>query len=503
MRAAVANSLLFASCLPGAIRWRLATRNVARAQERVLREILRKNAGSAFGREHGFSAVRSVCDYQERVPVRGYAEFEPYIERAAGGEASVLTAEPVQRFALSSGSTSASKRIPYTASLLRGFRRGLSPWIAGLFLQYPSLLSGNAYWQVTPAGVAAGTTTGGIPIGFGEDSEYFGKWSGALVRATLAVPEQVARIADVDEFRHETLRHLRDCRNLRFISVWNPSFLTLLLAERLGPAKLEATWPDLRVISCWTDASACEAAARLRLLFPHAEIQPKGLIATEGLMTFPWRAAGNALAIRSHFFEFLEGETPRLAHQLEPGRTYSIVLTTSGGMYRYRIGDLVEMTGHIGQCPLLRFVGKEDGVVDLVGEKLNNLHVQRAAEMVFAAYGLHPRFWMVAPERDEPPHYSLYVQSDSPAQDDLAAALDAALGENFHYGYARRLGQLAPLRLFPIDTESDPEAAYLRARASNGQRIGGIKRPYLERDGGWSSVFASSRAWSCGPSVRQ
>jgi hypothetical protein len=210
------------------------------------------------------------------------------------------------------------------------------------------------------------------------------------------------------------------------------------------------------------------------------------------MMSLPWRAAGSALAIRSHFFEFLEVGTdnPRLAHELETARTYSIILTTSGGLYRYRIGDLVEVTGWIAQCPLLRFCGRESDVSDMTGEKLNGVHVVRAAEEVFARYGFLPEFWMVAPERGDPaPWYTLYAQSKSAVPDGLVSALDAALGENFHYAYARRLGQLAPLKLFPIDPASAPETDYIREQAASGRRLGGIKRPPFDRTTGWSEVF--------------
>jgi GH3 auxin-responsive promoter len=513
------------------MQWRMAARRVGSVQARILRRTLHENAATSFGREHGFSGIRTVGDYQEHVPVRGSAELEPYIARAAAGERRVLTAGAIRWLALSSGSSASTKLIPYTSPLLGDFRRGITPWLAGLYLEHPSLLFGKSYWQVSPVGTPGGVSSGGIRIGFGEDSEYFGRYRGALVRATLAVPEHVAGIADMDVFRFETLRHLLACRNLRFISVWNPSFLTLLLAEvrSLAPALIqrigadglvgraaelqgifdeykgaefnhcgssrtlgEAIWRKLRVISCWSDAGACEAALRLQAAFPSAIIQPKGLIATEGMMSVPWRADGAALALRSHFFEFLEAgsDNPKLAHELETGRIYSIIMTTSGGLYRYRIGDLVEVTGWIAQCPLLRFRGKESDVSDMAGEKLNGVHVTRAAEQVFARFGLLPDFWMVAPERgDSAPWYTLYIQSKSLAPDGLVSALEAALGENFHYAYARRLGQLAPLKLFPIDPASAPETDYLKAQAANGRRLGGIKRSHFDRTTGWSEVF--------------
>jgi hypothetical protein len=518
--------------LSDALQWRLASLRVAGTQASILNRILRENSNTVFGRKHGFSNIRTVSGYQEHVPLLGYSELEPLIDRVAAGERDVLTVDAVQSFALSSGSSAATKLIPYTPSLLRDIRRGISPWLAGLYLEHPSLLLGKSYWQVSPAGTPGRVSSGGIRIGFGEDSEYFGRFRGGLVRATLAVPEQVSGITDMDAFRFHTLRHLLTCGNLRFISVWNPSFLTLLLAElpTLAPALIdriradgherraaelheildtykgveftqsggrnrtlgESIWRRLRVISCWCDAGAREAASHLQAAFPSAIIQPKGLIATEGIMSLPWRARGAALALRSHFFEFLEtaGDNPKLAHELQAGRTYSIVLTTSGGLYRYRIGDQVEVTGWIGQCPLLRFRGKESGVSDMVGEKLNSAHVVQAVEQVLARLQFVPEFWMVAPEsRGQTQSYTLYLQSKSAAPHGLAAALDAALGENFHYAYARRLGQLAPLSLFPIDPASAPEADYLKAQQANGRRLGGIKRPLFDQTTGWSDIF--------------
>jgi hypothetical protein len=53
--------------------------------------------------------------------------FEPYIERTAAGESRVLTADAVESFALSSGSSASTKLIPYTPSLLGDFRRGITP----------------------------------------------------------------------------------------------------------------------------------------------------------------------------------------------------------------------------------------------------------------------------------------------------------------------------------------------------------------------------------------
>src|SRR5208282_5190930 len=98
-------------------------------------------------------------------------------------------------------------------------------------------------------------------------------------------------------------------------------------------------------------------APELAAMFPRATIQPKGLIATEGFVSLPlWGRDGAALAIRSHFFEFLDAvEKSRLAHELSVGEEYSIVLTTGGALWRYRLHDRVKVMGFERECPLLKF----------------------------------------------------------------------------------------------------------------------------------------------------
>src|SRR5205085_4734172 len=120
---------------------------------------------------------------------------------------------------------------------------------------------------------------------------------------------------------------------------------------------LRRIWPRLALISCWADAAAGQFLAELRQLFPEVEIQPKGLLATEGFVSFPLTdKPGAALALRCHFFEFEElGGRCRLAHELDRGGRYRVVVTTAGGLYRYQLGDEVEVVGFLHQCPLIRF----------------------------------------------------------------------------------------------------------------------------------------------------
>jgi hypothetical protein len=531
MICSLASSLWLAGCIPEHARFRRAVSRVEKEQQAVLLRIVSENSASDFGKTHGFSSIHSVADYQRRVPLRNFDQIGPWVDRAAAGEPNVLTHEAVRLFEPTGGSSGATKLIPYTRSLQREFQRGIHAWIADLFLGDPGLLAGQAYWSVSPVCETRTRTPGGIAVGFDDDTSYVGGWQKRLVNAVMAVPRSV-RLAsdplasDIDAFRYATLFFLVRSGNLRLISIWSPSFLSLLTerltewgerivydlahgtlcradgrrsrevhaALRLGsPQETHAQlWPHLRLISCWGDANAQAPSTSLAALFPHARVQRKGLIATEAFVSFPLVAHDHAaLSVRSHFFEFLPdgSDRPLLAHQLERGGIYNLVVTTGGGLYRYLLGDQIQVIGHIQECPLLRFVGRQDSVSDWFGEKLNDAHVSRVFEKTFERLRISPAFAMLACDTVPPPGYVLYLDAD--VNDELLAraaeATDTGLRENFHYDYARRLGQLECVRAIRV---LDGAKTFSNDAARNGQRLGDIKVPALDRRSARSGAFS-------------
>ncbi len=66
-------------------------------------------------------------------------------------------------------------------------------------------------------------------------------------------------------------------------------------------------WPYLTLISCWTSAYAKTYVSDIMQYFPGVDIQGKGLLATEGIISFPLVGKnGYVLSAQSHFFEFIE-----------------------------------------------------------------------------------------------------------------------------------------------------------------------------------------------------
>ena len=529
------------AALPRVLAFRRALRRPRRAQEAVLARILAGNASCDYGRRHGFAGVRSLREYQDRVPVVRYEDLAGDVAAHAYGRPGVLTSEPVVAFEKTTGSTAASKHVPYTASLLRELQSAVLPWMADLYRRRPALLLGGAYWSVSPLAAGAERTPGGVPVGFEDDLQYFGALGPALARVMLA-PPGLARIADVETCRYATLRFLLESEALRLISVWHPSFLVLLEdaldahAERLiedvrqgtlrpptpllpevhqalerrlrprperaarlrwcwgrdGKLTAEAAWPHLQVVSCWADAAAAPYAAELARRHPGALLQPKGLLATEGVVSVPWGTGpGSVLAVTSHVLEFVDeeapGERPRLADELEDGRRYSVLITNGGGLYRYALGDVVRVVGREEATPRVEFVGRGRQVSDLFGEKLHESRVREVVEAALHEAALAPSFALVAPEAGAPPAYALFLEcADLPegALSRVVHRVERELLEGHHYAYCRRLGQLGPLRGFRV--RAGGARAYFERLVAAGQRAGTVKPALLSAETGWS-----------------
>jgi len=525
----VANVVWGLASLTAWRRYRRAVGDPATAQEQLLRRYLRDNANTVAGRLYGFSSIRTIDEYQSRVPISTFDAIAPLVERISRGDQRVLTNQPVHRLVPSSGSTAAVKLIPYTTALQREFSEAVDAWIADLYLQMPALVCGPAYWCITPATSSDRPFVderSRVPVGFDDDGAHLGGARAALARAVMAVPATVRLSHDLQSFRRATLVHLLRASDLRLISVWHPSYLSMLFdtliqdwptlvddvaigdAARarqltaLEPDQISDIWPRLRVISCWGDGPARPHAADLGARTRGIAMQSKGLLATEGVVTFPF-AGRSPVAITSHFFEFLTAEgRPVLVHQLERGVEYTVVLTTGGGLYRYHLADRVIVNGTVGRTPSLEFVGKDDRVSDRFGEKLSDGFVARVLDTLFTSTP-RPRFAMLAPE--ELPggvSYTLFVDAGSPEggrhepnppkgerddQTEMESRLEALLRANPHYAWCADIGQLRPARVVRVGAGAD--RAYVDFCVAQGQKLGDIKPVSLHPRAGWAGVL--------------
>ncbi len=396
-------------------------------------------------------------------------DLEPWSARIAGGEVGVLTSESVEMLEPTSGGRGARKLIPYTARLRREFAEAIAVWMVDLHRRRPSLLGTQSYWSVSRAVRRDERTAGGLPIGFQSDAAYFDPVSQWAIGKMMAVDGSVATLDSLEAWRHETLRQLVCCADLGLISVWSPSFLSQLLAgldasapellrtlpsgpqRRLAAAwdgttvSAAALWPRLRLVSAWGDGFAERLLPALQARLGGVEVQRKGVLATEGVVSIPvGNGPGHALAVTSHLLELRDVDSGRVCWPQEArmdGR-YQALLTTGGGLLRYAMPDVLKVVGWYGAIPRVRLTGRLDRGSDLVGEKLTAPFVQQVLASLWAS---SPGFAMLLP-REEVLGYTLVTSE--PIQ---AGRVEQGLQRAYHYKYARDLGQLEPVQVLLRD----------------------------------------------------
>jgi|WetSurMetagenome_2_1015567.scaffolds.fasta_scaffold00706_8 hypothetical protein len=535
--------LNIAGMLWGAIEWlrfSCGMGAVRSAQLSVLRALMRESADTEWGRAHDFHSITSYEQFR-KLPVTEYDDYETFVQRIKAGEQNLTSRGSTSQLLPTSGTTRGSKLIPFTPGLRAEFNRALKVWLVNSFLRSWRAAAGKQYWSLSPVTRFPDPRPGAVPIGFADDGDYFGTFQKRLLANGFVLPQELNEIEDGGTHDYLTLLFLLKERNLSFIFVWSPTFLIAKL-EKIQPfeqallndirggtiagfcsmaprvrAKLERicrpdpkrydelskirfadrsqwrlTWPRLRLISCWSDAASGEFYRELKDLFPAVRFEEKGLVATEAVVTIPWRRGNmRPVAYRSHFFEFKEAETGRVLPlwEIVPGHAYTVIVSTGGGLYRYALHDVVEVTGYIGSLPCLKFLGRGNAVVDVAGEKIQETMVRE----FFENQKTPPfDFAFVAPTKvDNRLAYTLFVERRDGCELDSAAlcgAFDACFNENYHYRHARRTGQLDVPRVFIVERGTGL-ASFLSREEHGGKRAGDIKFRYL--DGGlyWPSVF--------------
>lgn len=483
MLGALAAPLVRAYCAPRARRFLAALDDPAAAQRATLARIVGACAATGYGRSIGLAPEDDLDRFRSRVPIVGFGEVGPWIDAQRAGETAAIAPGRVRVYEPTSGSSGATKRVPYNDAMLGAFRGLFAVWTHDLLAHILRPRSGRTFMSVSP------------PIdgreGFTDDREYLGGPLRALVGRFIVAPP---RLPDPEGFRDALACALAVAADLEIVSVWNPGYLLVLLEhfeaqrERLlprlprerraplerDPVPWDAVWPRLQLVSCWTAAGSAAPAHALAQRLPQARMQGKGLLATEAPVTVPLVAAGGCVPLVDEVFLELIGADGRARLLVEgrEGDAYEIVITQPGGLLRYRLGDRVIVSGRHRGTPIIEFAGRADAVSDLAGEKLGEAF---AAE-VLARETRAGAFAMLVPVASAAgrPRYALLTDDASP---DLARRVDAGLMHAFRYREARWLGQLDAAEAI---ARADMRRTVLDARTAQGMKAGDVKEAALE-----------------------
>lgn len=476
-------------------------RKLGASQEALLMRMVTDSSDTAFGRAHGFGAIRTRADFQKQVPIGTWDDFSPYIDRIVAGEAGVLTNEgPPMMFNKTSGTTSKPKLIPVGARTTYGNGLTQKLWAFHAIQTHPNFLDGKAIPLVNKA--VEGYTDLKVP--YGSVSGMMFKNAHAVGKKRYAYPYEVVEISDYLARRYALMR-LAVLENVTFIPGSNPSSLIKMfeaademkaallrdihdgtltsevditpeiraaLAPRLKPAPERARelerlsaggklrprdyWPKLKLIGCWKGGTVGQFTSQLQDWCAEGLVlRDTGYMSSEAHVSIPIsdRGSEGLLTVHTNVFEFVPedewgqpGARALFADELEVGGTYQILLTTPSGLYRYAINDVIEVVDMFGGAPLIRFLRKGRDVVNIHGEKVSANQVITSMAAAATAIGARITHFMFVPDAANS-RYCLHVEfeGEAPNRGQLGRTFDAELGAlNYLYKGAQHNGLLKP-----------------------------------------------------------
>ena len=377
------------------------------AQATVLRYLLGRARGTAWGRRYGYAPGLSAHDFARRVPVSTYEQLYPEIEKVLRGQPNVLWPGPAPQWqARSSGTTNArSKYLPLTREALHDnhYRAGRDMLALATHL-YPAhrLLHGKTLslgGSLGPSPFAPAALTGDVS---------------ALVMNSLPGWAQTLRtpplpLALLDEWEEKIERiaaHVlrQDVRVLAGVPTWMLVLLRRVLALA-GAADLRQVWPRLGLF-----LHGAVAFGPYRALFD--ELMPGGQLryleiynASEGYFALQDEpGSADLLLLLEHgiYYEFLpagqfDQPNPRPVplEDVAIGPSYALVISTSAGLWRYAVGDTLRFTSL--RPYRVRITGRTRQFLNAFGEEVVVENAEAAIAAAAAATGCAVRDFTAAP----------------------------------------------------------------------------------------------------------
>ena len=375
-------------------------------QREVLARLLRQAARTEWGERYDYATLRGYEDFAERVPLNDYESLKTDIDRMRHGERDVLWRGAVRWYAKSSGTTNdKSKFIPVSAQGLQDLHYAGGRDSVALYLRnYPEsrLFSGK--------GLILG---GSHQPNYNSPTALVGDLSAILnenvstfVNLFRVPKKQTALLADFEEKRDRIARETMHANvtSLSGVPSWMMAVLTRLL-EITGAKTVDEVWPNLEVFFHGGVAFTPYREQYLRMIPSKKMHYMETYNASEGffgLQTDPADKAMEFMLDYDVFYEFIPLEEVDSDHptvlpiwEVEVGKNYALVISTSCGLWRYQIGDTVKFTG----TRPYKFIisGRTKSFINAFGEELMVDNAEQGLKQACQATGAEVSEYTAAP----------------------------------------------------------------------------------------------------------
>jgi len=371
-------------------------------QQKLLLSLVSTAEKTLFGRAHQFEDIKSVEDFQQRVPVADYEELRPYIDKVKRGERHILWPGTPQYFAKTSGTTSGSKYIPISAEGMP-YQTGAAQ---SALLHYiaqknnADFVSGKMiFLQGSPAleeinGIKTGRLSGIVAHHI---PSYLQKNRLPTLETNL-IDEWENKI---DEIVKETEN--QDMTLISGIPPWLIMYFEKLI-ERSGK-NITDLFPNLQLIITGGVNYEPYREKMQQLLGKPVDIL-QTFPASEGFFAFQDDYKQEGLLLQTNhgiFYEFIalenfgKPDAKRLTlKDIELHKDYALLLTTNSGLWAYSIGDVVRF---ISKQPYRILVsGRTKHFTSAFGEHVIAYEVEEALKAAVTLYPAQVTEFHLAPQ---------------------------------------------------------------------------------------------------------
>ena len=341
-----------------------------------------------YGRKYGFSSISNYKDFQKKVPIVSYEDFEPYIEKARQGQKDVFWPGVIKQFAKSSGTTNAkSKYIPITVESLEDCHYKAGKDLISIYVnnhpeselfQHKNLRLGGSAEMYQDFN----TKFGDLSAILIDNLPFWVEIINTPCKKTSLMSEWESKMkAIISEVRNE------DVGSLTGVPSWMMVLLQRTLQET-GKNNISELWPNLEVFF------------HGGISFKPYKNQYKEIIgkdiryyeiynASEGFFAIQDQAGSDEMLLMLDygiFYEFIPMEDFHAGSReaipisgVELNKNYAVVITTNGGLWRYLIGDTVRFTSISPYR--IKISGRTKHYINAFGEELMIDNVETALKI--------------------------------------------------------------------------------------------------------------------------
>jgi len=372
--------------------------NPIKVQQDIFFDLIKSARKTQFGVKYGFSDISSYRDFAQQVPVHNYEQMKPYIEQTMRGEQNVVWPTDIYWFSKSSGTTgSRSKFIPVSQESLEDCHfKGGKDMLSLYVNNYPEskLFTGKS--------LAIGGSSEVNTLDVNKNSHY-GDISAVIMR-NLPMWAQLARTPSLEtalmsEWEEKIEKMAQETMKENVVSISGVPTWTIVLLQRIleltNSKNILEVWPNLEVF--FHGAVAFGPYRRLfQELVPSEKMHyMETYNASEGFFGIQDQKNSDELLLMLDYgiyYEFIpmeewDREDPKAIplEEVELHKNYAVVISTNGGLWRYKIGDTVKFTSI--KPYRIKISGRTKHFINAFGEEVIVENAEKAVEVAAEATG--------------------------------------------------------------------------------------------------------------------